>query len=188
MKSSYEKNNYGGLFEELVKSCRPSLAVELGVLHGYSTYHIAKALKDFGYLVAYDLFDRYEYNHGCKADVIENLGELNTYVNLVQGDAYEAYKNFEDNSVGFLHVDLSNTGETIRRIMEQWNSKIIAGSLVIFEGGSEERDNVAWMTKYAAPSIRKELQKNAIVNRDYIWGVYELFPSITVMYKRWSKW
>ena len=41
---------------------------------------------------------------------------------------------------------------------------------------------------YKEITVRKELQKNVIVNRDYIWGVYEPFPSITVMYKRWSKW
>lgn len=188
MKSSYIENNYGEVFYQLVTTYPPSIAVELGVLDGYSLLHIARGIKknNMGHIDAYDLFEDYEFKHGSQAEVQaildgEGLGDVAT---LHKGNAYEAYKNYLDNSVYFLHVDISNTGETVRKIMEQWDSKIVYGGLVVFEGGSEERDNIEWMVKYTKEPIRVEVEKNTIINPKYIYGTYLKYPSLTVMMKR----
>jgi predicted O-methyltransferase YrrM len=185
MKSSYIENNYGEIFYQLAKAYPPAIAVELGVLDGYSLLHIARAIKvnRQGHIDAYDLFEDYEFNHGVQAEVQalldkEGLGEVAT---LYKGDAYEAYKKYADNSVHLLHIDISNTGETVRKVMEQWDSKMVYGGLIIFEGGSEERDNIEWMVKYKKEPMKSEIETNKIVNSKYIYGTYLKYPSLTVM-------
>ena len=46
MRSSYEENDYGQVFYNLIKIHKPEKVVELGVLDGYSSLHFAKGLKD----------------------------------------------------------------------------------------------------------------------------------------------
>ena len=113
------------------------------------------------------------------------------YVNLVKGNAYEVYKNYPDSvmdqvrGIEFLHLDISNTGQVIRDIMEVWHPKIGRKGLVLIEGGSEERDRVEWMIKYNKPSIKEEIKNNPIINEHYIYGTYFKFPSLTVLLKKW---
>jgi len=199
MTSSYEKNNYGEVFELITRAAFPRVTVELGVLHGYSTLHICKGLKflkdhwgaDFKF-DAYDLFEDYPYNHANMADVRKTLDD-NGYkdtVTLHKEDAFEVYKHYENRTISLMHVDLSNTGETVRKIMEQWDQKLVHNGIILFEGGSVERDNVEWMIKYNAPSIRKEMRENPIINRGVGWyavGTYNKFPSLTMLYKRFDE-
>lgn len=199
MKSSYEKNNYGEVFELITRACYPKIVVELGVLHGYSTYHICKGIEFLKHnyradctFDAYDLFEDYPYNHSRQEDVRKMLDDngFKDTVTLHKEDAFEAYKNYKDESVYLLHVDLSNTGETLKKIMEQWDKKMVHDGVILFEGGSIERDNVEWMLKYNAPSIRKELRENTIINKGVGWyavGTYNKFPSLTVLYKRFDE-
>lgn len=186
--SSYKENNYGEIFYQLVNTYPPSIAVELGVLDGYSLRHIALGLKKnkLGHIDAYDLFEDYAFNHGNQAEVQAMLDKegLSEYATLIKGDAYEAYKKYEDNSIYFLHIDISNTGETVRKIMEQWHPKIVYGGLVVFEGGSEERDNIGWMIKFDKEPMKLEIETNPIINSKYIYGTYLKYPSLTVLMKR----
>lgn len=188
MKSSYIENNYGEIFYQLVTAYPPVIAVELGVLDGYSLLHIARGIKKNkqGQIDAYDLFDEYQFKHGIQKEVQDMLVAegLNEVATLYKGDAYEAYKKYQDNTVHFLHVDISNTGETVRKIMEQWHSKMVYGGLVVFEGGSDERDHIEWMVKYNKEPMKAEIEKNPIINSKYIYGTYLKYPSLTVMMKR----
>ena len=185
MRSSYEVNQYGRIFERIIAAYTPRTCVELGVLHGYSTYHIARSLKFYGGLLdAYDLFEDYPYNHAGQEEVFERLADFQDTVMLIKEDAFAVSSRYANNSIDFLHVDLSNTGDIVRKVMEQWNHKITPGGVVIFEGGSEERDKVEWMAKYGKTPMRPELQANHIINKNYIWGVYEPYPSMTVMFKK----
>lgn len=199
MNSSYSKNNYGETFELITRACYPRITVELGVLHGYSTLHICKGLQFLKshynaecQFDAYDLFDDYQFNHGNMVDVrkmLDDNGFQNT-VTLHKEDAFEVYKKYADRSVYLLHVDLSNDGDILRKIMEQWDQKLIHDGVILFEGGSEERDHVEWMTKYNKSSIRKELRENPIINRGVGWyavGTYNKFPSLTMLYKRFDE-
>lgn len=199
MRSSYILNNFGEIFEHIVKACKVRNIVELGVLEGYSTLHLAKGLAfnkeyfvRFGisfHLDAYDLWDDYEFKHGNLQEVQALLNEnnLQDFVTLYKADAFEVHKKYADKSVYLLHVDLSNTGETVKQIMQLWNNKMIHNGIILFEGGSVERDNIGWMIKYNMPSIRNELNNNEIIDKFYIFGTYEKFPSLTFVYKKYDE-
>lgn len=194
MRSSYIKNNFGEVIREYILGWRPVSLVELGVLDGYSTMWIAEGLKIAGPLYginskldAYDLFDDYQYKHGNKEEVQQMLNEkgLAEYVNLLQGDAYKVWDRYADKSIEFLHIDISNTGEVVRKIIELWHPKIHDKGLVLIEGGSSERDQVDWMIEHNMPSIKKEIETNDTINAYYIYGTYFRFPSLTVMVRKW---
>lgn len=175
---------------------KPSCPVELGVLDGYSTLHIAQGLKELHQLKhtsgerkfkAYDLFEDYTFKHGSKEDVEKMLLDngVSAYVEVIKGSAYEVYKNYADKSIDFLHVDISNTGKVLKDILELWHPKIMDKGLILFEGGSIERDNVEWMLKYNMPSIRQEIMINPIINEFYQYGTYLRYPSLTIFLRKW---
>lgn len=195
MRSSYIENNYGEVLKAYVLNWRPSTLVELGILDGYSTLAIAEAVKEMNFLYqmncklhSYDLFEDYEFKHGSKEEVEKLIMDkgLTEFVEIHKGDAYKVHTEYPDNSVQFLHVDISNTGETLRTILENWQPKLIERGLVLFEGGSEERDNNEWMTKYNKPSIKKEMETNKFINDNFIYGTYYAYPSLTIFLKRWG--
>lgn len=194
-RSSYAQNNLGEILLTYIKCFRYPLCVELGVLDGYSTSFIAQGLKVNkerwglnGHLDAYDLWEEYSYRHGDFISVSNMLVDLGVkeFVTLHKGDAFEVYKNYTDKSVHFLHVDISNTGEILRKIMEVWDRKIYQGGCIAFEGGSQERDEVEWMQKYNKLPIKPELESNPIIKKNYIYATYLKFPSITILYKKWD--
>lgn len=193
IKSSYAKNNFGPIFKNTIISFKPHVCVELGVLNGYSTFWTAFGLKHNhlihfhrGHLHCYDLWEDYAFSHGDKKEV-ENLLEKNKvseYVTLNHGNAFDIHSKWGNKSLGFLHVDISNDGETVKQIMENWHPKLSMGGLILFEGGSEERDKIEWMKKYNKKSIRKEINENKIINLFYQYGTYNKFPSLTIMVKK----
>jgi len=193
-RSSYITNDFGTLLKNYVIIWKPVGLVELGVLDGYSTIAIAEGLRDIDRLYgvvtkirAFDLFDDYAYKHGNMEEVqakIDSAG-LSKYVELAQGDAYKVWEQFEDEKVEMLHVDISNTGDTLRDIMQLWHPKLRERCIVCFEGGSQERDEIPWMKDFNKPPIKKELETNQLINDRYIYGVYMRYPSMTVMLKKW---
>ena len=192
MRSSYTQNNYGDVLRAIAYSARPRLAVELGVLDGYSTVHIGHGLREVrrlgggGRLDAYDLFDEYAFKHGSydsvKGEVL--TAGLSDVVEIHRGDAYQVHSRYQPREVGMLHVDISNTGETVRRILELWDDKIDTGGVVCFEGGTEERDRVEWMVKYGKPPIKAEIEGNPIIEKKYVAATYLPFPGLTVLLKK----
>ena len=186
MRTSYKENDFGEIFYKLVISYKPETVVELGILDGYSTLHIAKGLSvnGSGHLYGYDLWDEYAYKHGDMDDVHEMLldNRVSQHVTMYKGDAFEVYEEWADDTIDFLHVDISNDGKVIREIMELWHPKV--SGMIAFEGGSMERDNVDWMDKYGKESIVEELRTNKIVNENYVYYTYKDFPSMTIMFRR----
>lgn len=193
MRSSYIQNNYAEIFYTIVTAYRPVIAVELGVLEGYSTISIARALKrnkeTVGvdcHLDAYDLFEDYKYNKANQTDVQKTIDEadLKEFIALKKEDAFEVHKYYQDNTVYLLHIDLSNDGEIVHKIIELWDKKLVVGGVILFEGGSEERDRVEWMIKYNKKPIKYELENNSIIKAKYIFGTYLKFPSLTMLLKK----
>lgn len=175
----------------MIRGYKPHLAVELGVLHGYSTLAILEGMKAncHGELHSYDLFEDYPFNHGSMEEVrarIEAAGYPCCGVNyqLRKMDAFMVHELYPENSVGFLHVDLSNDGDIVRRIMELWDPKMVYGGIICFEGGTEERDRVEWMVKYGNAAMKPELEKNKIIEDKYVMGTYLEFPGLTVLLKK----
>ena len=193
VKSSYAKNNFGVVFKTLVMQKMPITCVELGVLYGYSSLHIGLALKYNykehavkGHLYSYDLWEDYSYNHGNKDDVQDLFKRkgIDDYVSLYHVDAMKVHELYEEKQVDLLHVDISNTGDTFNFIMKHWHSLMSMGGIILFEGGSKERDYIEWMINYKFPSIKKAIESNKIVKSFYQYETYTKFPSLTVFTKK----
>jgi len=192
-RSSYKEYNYGLVFNTLVLALKPITIVECGVLDGYSTIYIADGLKwnfenrgIFSQFYAYDLWEGYEFKHAKIEDTYNKLVSCNVseYVELCYGDAYEVYKSFKDESIDMLHIDISNDGDVFNKIMELWSNKISDNGVIIFEGGSEERDKIEWMIKYNKKPIRPEIEKIAKENSLWYVKTFSHYPSITLLFKR----
>lgn len=190
MRSSYVINNYGYVFNSIVLAHKPLMVVECGVLDGYSTINIADALKFnneqrgiYSKFYAYDLWENYPYNHGDIKEVYNRLIEMGVedYVKLCYGNAFEVYESFKDSSIDLLHVDISNDGNTLSKIIDLWGNKINEGGIILFEGGSKDRDRVEWMMKYDKKAIRPELEK--IIKKGWKVKIFDLHPSLTMIFK-----
>lgn len=194
MRSSYIENHYDEVIKAYVVNWRPVTLVELGVLDGYSTVAIAEGCKENKLLydmttkvISYDLFEDYEFKHGNMQEVQKLIDDkkLQDFVELRKGGAYKVHSDFADKSIQFMHVDISNTGDTLRNIVDLWTPKMDDRAIVLFEGGSEERDNNEWMKKYNKPSIKKELETSQFITDHYIYGTYWAYPSMTVLLRKW---
>lgn len=185
--SSYSDHNYSSLFYYLVLNKKPKSIVEMGILDGYSLFSFAKACHDIGdgKILAIDLFDDYPYN---KAD-FDKLNEyikkfnLENIVTLHKGDAMNLNVEFHDESIDIMHIDISNTGDKLNHLLKKYHRKLTLDGLLIFEGGSEERDNIEWMKKYNCEPI------SPIINNEELKTMYNFFvinnyPSITLCFKK----
>jgi len=190
--TSYEKNNYGSVLRALVLGRQPQLVVECGVLDGYSAFHISNALrfnrKKRGIrsiFFAYDLFEDYEYHHGNMEDVMEMLktSNLDWDCNLFKANAFEIYEDYEDNTIDFLHFDISNDGDILLRMLDTWGKKIHNEGIIAFEGGSIERDQ-GWIKKYNKKPIRPELINNPDVYNNWDIQIFDPFPSMTLLWRK----
>jgi predicted O-methyltransferase YrrM len=193
MRSSYAINNYDAVFKSIVSAVQPTVCVELGVLEGYSAIAMASGLKENfeksggrGHLSAYDLFESYQFRNSPIEQTRMNIEAAGVadFVTLYQANAYGVQEEYQDNSVHLLHVDLSNTGSTIRIIIDAWDVKMVQGGIILFEGGTEERDNVEWMKKYDGAPIKSELENNPIIAAKYVFATYMKFPGLTCLLKK----
>ncbi len=177
IESSYQQNDLGKTIYDTIIKYKPNIVIEFGCLYGYSTISIATALRDLGQgkLICYDLWDEYKYKHSTLSQTQENIEKygLSNYVEFVKKD-YNEWLNNPD-KFDLLHLDISNTGDIILKTYESLKESINSGSVVLFEGGSEERDNVEWMIKYGARPINsiKDIVNYKIVN--------ETFPSLSII-------
>lgn len=156
VKSSYSQNDIGQTFYNLILRYKPKKIVEFGVLYGYSTISMAMGLDEIGegHIEANDLFEDYKYNHTTIAETQANIDRygLTKYVTLSKADFNEWLKNPSD--FDFLHVDVSNHGDTIKKLYEAVKDRVQNGAVVVFEGGtSGERNEIPWMVKYGFPKI-----------------------------------
>jgi len=160
--SSYTLNNIGKTIYDIVRKLKPKKVIEFGALYGYSAICIGQALRDngFGKLITYDIFEKYKYKHSDRDILLNNLKfyKLTDIVSVEFGDFYDFIKGgFE---FDMAHIDISNTGEIIEKVIKAYPDKTI-----LFEGGSKERDNNEWMVKYKAKTIN-HIQKE-ILNDKY---------------------
>jgi hypothetical protein len=193
LRSSYKKNNLGRTLEVMTLGKKPRIIVECGILDGYSLYHLAKATKlnsealyFRGHVIAYDLFDDYEFKHGNAVDVHNMLQYegVSDYATILQGDAYKVHENYNDGEIDLLHIDISNDGDTFLNMFNLWSSKISQFGRIVFEGGSRDRDNVEWMKKYNRRPIRPVISE--LVGMAHGWQVMVIkdWPSLTVIERK----
>lgn len=190
MKSSYALRHYGTLIQALVRVTEPLCCVEFGILEGYSTIIIGHALKKIGkgHLYAYDLFEDYAYSGAIfdkTAELIDRQG-LKDVITLRKKSLFDATEDFKDASIDFMHVDISNTGDVIRKSIEQFDRKIKPGRLLLFEGGSPPRDEIYWMNYYKQEKLSPEVESNKILRENYTFVVIHPYPSMLICSKNLS--
>ena len=168
--SSYTLNNIGETIYNTVIKYKPKKIIDFGILYGYSTICLAQGVRDngFGEIIAYDLFEDYKYKKGNKDIVLNNLKfyNLDQYVTIRKKD-FNIWLTEKEN-FDLLHLDISNTGDIINKLYTHYSN-----SLILFEGGSEERDNIEWMTKFNKTKINQFKNKYKILDYN--------FPSISII-------
>ena len=171
IKSSYNVHDIGKTLYDLVIQKKPLKIIDFGILYGYSTVCLAQGVKDngVGEVVAYDLFEDYEYTNGVKEIVEHNINFYNfsDFVNVKQKDFYKWLD--DPTPFDFLHVDISNMGDTLLDIKNKLGKFIDNGAIVVFEGGGESRDEVPWMKKYNAKKMfpLKDTVNYKVIREEY---------------------
>ncbi|KKS83710.1 MAG: hypothetical protein UV59_C0033G0008 [Candidatus Gottesmanbacteria bacterium GW2011_GWA1_43_11] len=180
--SSYEKNNYGELFYGLMRVYQPKQVVELGTKAGYSAYHMARGLRanGKGTLDCYDLWEKYKFNSVPKSKAQENLKQYKDIIRLHLRDAIGVDKKYK--AVDILHVDLSNEGGILDKIIPHWIHKV--RQVIIIEGGSAEHDRLPWMIRYKKKPIVTWLEEFRHKHSDIEYFTFIPFLSVTVLRKK----
>ena len=130
------------LLYDYIKILKPKKIIEFGPGKGSTTITMATALKDNnidGKINSYDLWvDEYWGDYEESLKEFKDWG-VQDYINLEEKDFYEWIKT--DESFDFLYFDIDNNGDKILDLYEKTKDKIERGSVIMFEGGSLERDN-----------------------------------------------
>jgi hypothetical protein len=182
--SSYCARGYGSVFYALARVLQPLVAVEIGILQGFSLLSVAAALRDNGrgHITGCDLFEAYPYRHADRREVLQHIRDagLQTQVTLEAGDADQIHERWD--AVDYLHVDVSNTGDTYRRIFRDWSTKV--RQVIVLEGGSAERDRVDWMLRFDKPPIVPAVHELQQAYPEWSFTVLRPFPSMTIACNR----
>ena len=153
---------------------KPKTIIEFGTEHGGTAIVMGLALKELneteqhiGKVFTYDTFD-----HQSKGEIgsnpnfqyakhnIENYyPSVKEFIEVDRGDFF-AFNDDSNKQYDLLYFDIDNDGDKLLEMYEKNISNIEQGSIVIFEGGSEIRDNVPWM-------IQKNKTKMNDVNVPY---------------------
>lgn len=188
IRSSYAENHLGDFFYSTALAHKPKLTVELGSFMGYSSLHIAAALRDNKdtesefHLI--DLWDQYPYRHCSMETIVQNF-KKNELLSLphckcsfINEDVFEADSNYSSSTIDLLHIDISNDGQSLQHCLNRWHEKLNTGGILLFEGGSEERDRIDWMIEYGKKSIRS-FTESAWFGDHYEAVTIQPFPSLT---------
>jgi predicted O-methyltransferase YrrM len=178
--STYKDHGYGHFFYALARAIRPRCCVELGVLQGFSLLAVAAALRDngAGSIRGIDLFEDYPYRHAQYADVEKCISAcgLEGWSVVTKADALRTHERHQD--IDYLHVDLSNDGDTYRFVFRHWARKV--KKVILLEGGSADRDRVEWMVKHGKPPIVPAIDEIRRAHPDWTIVVLAPYPSLTV--------
>ena len=160
IKSSYQKAAMGKVLYDAIVETNAKKIVDFGILNGYSTVCMALAARETGGKVyAYDLFEEYEYKGSSKDVVMRNLEKHNVSdIVVLEKKCFNEWLD-EQEDFDILHVDVSNTGDTIELLHQSLSSRDEkVDGRVFFEGGSTERDAQDWMIKYKKRKITSLLK------------------------------
>lgn len=183
LQSSYAARGYGAFIYALLRVLKPRSAVEVGVFQGFSLLTAAAALRDngAGHITGYDLFEAYPHRHadraGVEAEVLRS--GLQPWITLEAADLEDIHHRHQ--AVDYLHVDVSNNGDTYQRVFDHWTDKV--RQVILLEGGSQERDNVDWMHRYHKPAIGPAIAMLRRAHPQWSMTVLCPFPSMTVALK-----
>ena len=146
----------------MVLDIKPKLIIEYGTEHAGTAVVMGLALKELyeqeqhqGIVYTYDTFEKQSKgeigsspNYKVAVDNIAHYG-LQDYVKVDYGDFFK-FCDDPDKEFDLLYFDIDNDGDKVLEMYSGCKSNIEKGSVVIFEGGSQVRDDVEWMN-----SLRK---------------------------------
>jgi predicted O-methyltransferase YrrM len=163
------KHKYGWLpiMYSIVYQLRPVKIIEYGTEHGLTAITMGLALKDLqetyghvGYIDTYDTFEVQSKgeigscpNFDMAVNTIRASG-LHNIINVARGDFFD-FCHTPNKQFDLLYFDIDNDGDKLMEMYEGCKELINSGSIVLFEGGSNTRDNVRWM---------QELQKRTMTS------------------------
>lgn len=178
LNSSYRRNNFGEVFEALAFTQRPRTTVEIGVLEGYSAYHLGKYSEK---LILCDLFEKFQFHHAEYKDICRKFPEAH----VARMDFYRDHDEMATSSlageIDLLHIDIANTGDTYRHFRDHYLPLLSERGLAILEGGSKDRDEYWWMKAFKRPPIQAALDEFRAAGISF--HVIEAFPSLTIVRK-----
>jgi hypothetical protein len=172
IESSYHEPKIGEILFNAVIESRPKVIVDFGLLYGYSTVCLGMAAKHVGAMVySYDIFEDYPYNKSDMSVILSNVERYNLQdcVRVEKKNFFEWIKDPEH--FDMLHVDISNTGETVEIIYNNLRDKNMTNGRVFFEGGSKDRDLMDWMVRYnkkTFSSIASKVKYTVLREQSYV--------------------
>lgn len=143
----------------LIITFKPKKIIEYGTEHGGTAIVMALALKELyetenhlGKIFTYDTFEQQSKGEiGSNPNyqlAISNISNYNPsvkeFINVARGDFFEFNKD-PNKQYDLLYFDIDNDGEKLLEMYNNNKTNIDNGSIVIFEGGTQIRDNVPWM-------------------------------------------
>jgi len=175
IETSYHTSTIGRTLYEQVLEHKPEKIVEVGTLHGYTTVLMAMALDELGrgHIKAYDLFEEYPYKHPTFEGTTANIRRygLSKYVTLGKKGLDEWLA--DPDEFDLLYIDVSNNGDVIDKVYSAVKDRIAKGAVVLFEGGSKERDEVEWIKKYNKKPIGEAKAPYKVID--------STFPSLSML-------
>jgi hypothetical protein len=180
--SSYQKNKLGWILYGLTLRAAPTVCVEFGVLHGYSTLFIAGALKELGkgHLYAFDRWPGHLPNLEQQVSQrVKDVG-LSEFVTITTRDIQHNTPDIRH--VDLAHVDIDNSGETVMWAMRYFGDRMPVGGTLVLEGGTPERDDVEWMAREGRLPFSAVLN-NPMMMKGWSHTVIPHFPGMTILTK-----
>ena len=155
MKSSYIENRLDIVFKTLCGVIKPKRIIEFGILDGYSLKTFIESTNECD-IIACDLFDEFPYNAADWDEINTKYGD---HASIYKSDFYNSMGIINDDSVDIIHIDIANDADVFKFGIENYLPKIKKGGVLVFEGGSKERDEVYWMKDYDKPKTRNNQKK-----------------------------
>tara|TARA_R100000315_G_C5228672_1_gene139629 strand:- start:654 stop:1226 length:573 start_codon:yes stop_codon:yes gene_type:complete len=133
------------LLNGIVKDFKPKKIIEFGPGRGQTTITMALALKELKINSKINSYDIWDENYwGEKDNCIKEFKNwsVDNFINLEHLDFYDWIKlPKKDREFDLLYFDIDNNGDKLLDLYKNVKHNIDNGSVVLFEGGSLERDN-----------------------------------------------
>lgn len=143
----------------MVLDIKPKIIIEYGTEHAGTAIVMGLALKELyekeqhkGIVHTYDTFQHQSKgeigsspNYNLAIQNIQRYG-LQDYIKVDRGDFFE-FCDRPNKDFDLLYFDIDNDGDKVLEMYKGCIKNIKQGSVVIFEGGSQVRDNVEWMNR-----------------------------------------
>lgn len=159
---------YLGLIYDIIGKIRPATIIDFGARFGCSGTIMAYALQDYnipGHIFSYDIWK--DTFSGWRDESSKNLQRecwqsfidcgVDKYITLEHLDFNDwILRPKEGRNFDLMYVDIMNDGDKIELLYESTKEEIESGKVILFEGGSEIRDQVPWMKELTPIQSIKE--------------------------------